>query len=290
MPTQTRRLSLHLECIQGVAEKSQGVTEFFKSAKATIDLGGPNAKCYLILSFPKGGRDQLLKTLRQAISQRGWEKGPEASEILNIGQYKPKVNAGIGTLIAMQDNQTAATGALLGDALSDLDALMLQAKDMVALAEKFKAAAADDAAAVGGGVSRSGGAAQTGAVALSLSGGADEELLVQAGIMSPVSLKVAGKSFHSELARQLAGTQFTCFTSTKVQILTLKAADFLTPILIGGGGGGGSGGEGGGGGSRSEGRARKGLSSRMITLTDAYCLYNRARGIDLVAPADLRQA
>uniref|UniRef100_A0A7S0NFE1 Vacuolar protein-sorting-associated protein 36 n=1 Tax=Hanusia phi TaxID=3032 RepID=A0A7S0NFE1_9CRYP len=28
----------------------------------------------------------------------------------------------------------------------------------------------------------------------------------------------------------------------------------------------------------------------MITLTDVYCLYNRARGIDMISPADLRKA
>lgn len=28
----------------------------------------------------------------------------------------------------------------------------------------------------------------------------------------------------------------------------------------------------------------------MLTLTDAYCLYNRARGTDLVSPDDLMEA
>ena len=64
-----------------------------------------------------------------------------------MAQYKPAVNAGIGTLMQMQHNQERATGTLLSDALGDLDALMLQAKDMVAVAEKLKAAAAMDLAA-----------------------------------------------------------------------------------------------------------------------------------------------
>ena len=64
-----------------------------------------------------------------------------------MAQYKPAVNAGIGTLMQMQHNQERATGTLLSDALGDLDALMLQAKDMVAVAEKLKAAAAKDRAA-----------------------------------------------------------------------------------------------------------------------------------------------
>ena len=68
----TGRFSLYLECIQSVSEKS----EFFKSAKAIIDLGGPGARCFVCISFPKGGRDAFVKALRQAIGQRGWEKAP----------------------------------------------------------------------------------------------------------------------------------------------------------------------------------------------------------------------
>jgi ESCRT-II complex subunit VPS36 len=180
-----------------------------------------------------------VKTVQHAISRRGWEAGPDPSEVLNMAQFKPKVNAGIGTLIQMQQNQERATGALLSDGLSDLEALMLQAKDMVAVAEKLKAAVEKEqkAAAV-----------------------ADSDdyssLLMQAGIVSPVSQEVAGKSFHSELAGQLA--------------------DFLTPII--------------GMNSQSAGRADRGVGPGMMTLTDAYCLYNRARGIDLISPADMRQA
>eukprot|EP00277_Geminigera_cryophila_P000385 CAMPEP_0179411332 /NCGR_PEP_ID=MMETSP0799-20121207/3839_1 /TAXON_ID=46947 /ORGANISM="Geminigera cryophila, Strain CCMP2564" /LENGTH=257 /DNA_ID=CAMNT_0021183391 /DNA_START=58 /DNA_END=827 /DNA_ORIENTATION=+ len=208
----TGRFCLYLECIQSVSEKS----EFFKSAKAVIDLGGPGAKCFVYISFPKGGRDAFTRALRQAIVQRGWEQGPDPSEILKMAQYKPKVNAGIGTLIQMQQNQEKATGALLGDALGDLDTLMLQAKDMVAVAEKLRAAAARDQSGAARNRHENG------------EGGGGEgsdysSLLLEAGIVSPVSLEVAGKSFHSELSGQLA--------------------DFLTPIIgqgrVGVGGAGG---------------------------------------------------
>ena len=127
---------------------------------------------------------------------------------------------------------------------------MLQAKDMVAVAEKLKAAAAKDRDQRAQGGQRSGGGS------CESEDGEYSALLLQAGIVSPVSLEVAGKSFHSELAGQIA--------------------DFLA-ALIGGGTGGAAG----------EGAGKRNPS--MITLTDAYCLYNRARGIDLISPADMRQ-
>jgi ESCRT-II complex subunit VPS36 len=248
----TGRFALYLECIQSVSEKS----EFFKSAKAIIDLGGPGSGCYVCISFPKGGRDAFVKALRQGISQRGWEKAPEASDVLKMAQCKPAVSAGIGTLIQMQHNQEQATSALLSDALGDLDALMLQAKDMVAVAEKLKEAAAKDRD------QRAQGAQPCAGAAFESEDGEYSALLLQAGIVSPVSLEVAGKSFHSELAGQIA--------------------DFLTPLIGGGTGGGVLKGEAAGGGAGTR-------KQSMITLTDAYCLYNRARGIDLISPADMRQ-
>ena len=177
-----------------------------------------------------------------------------------MAQYKPAVNAGIGTLMQMQHNQERATGTLLSDALGDLDALMLQAKDMVAVAEKLKAAAAQDVNAKerGGSVKCSPSESE----AQSSEESEYSNLLLQAGIVSPVSLSVAGKSFHSELAGQIA--------------------DFLEPVVGGGASGGAHG-------SVETATSGAGRRQSMITLTDAYCLYNRARGIDLISPADMRQ-
>ena len=91
--------------------------------------------------------------------------------------------------------------------------------------------------------------------------------ILQAGIVSPVSLEVAGKSFHSELAGQIA--------------------DFLMPIVGGGAEDMAHGAQASGGAAGARVAGRRNQS--MITLTDAYCLYNRARGIDLISPQDMRQ-
>lgn len=105
-------------------------------------------------------------------------------------------------------------------ALADLKSLMNNAKDMVALAQRYSQKLGSSSVAE-----------------------KDEfnSLLVSMGIQDPVSKATAGGTFHVQLARQLAEV--------------LRA-----PLERLGG---------------------------MITLPDAFCLVNRARGTDLLSPDDL---
>ena len=73
-----------------------------------------------------------------------------------------------------------------------------------------------------------------------------ENILQSIGMVSPVTKFSAGRSYHQQLARQLA--------------------DLLS----------------------SQGRLQR--MGGMITLTDLYSIYNRARGTELVSPDDLLQA
>lgn len=80
-------------------------------------------------------------------------------------------------------------------------------------------------------------------------GDADEisllnSLMLDMGIISPVTRENAGSAYYHQLARQLA--------------------EFLTTCMPNYGG--------------------------IMTLSDIYCLFNRARGVELVSPDDLFEA
>lgn len=85
--------------------------------------------------------------------------------------------------------------------------------------------------------------------------------LLSLGIASPVTRTTAGALFHQQLALQARPSpRCVCFTPhTAAQL-----ADFLARPLAGAGG--------------------------LLTLPDVYCLFNRARGTELVSPEDLLQA
>mmetsp|Transcript_15225 Transcript_15225/g.45951 ORF Transcript_15225/g.45951 Transcript_15225/m.45951 type:complete len:422 (+) Transcript_15225:178-1443(+) len=154
------------------------------------------------------------------------------------GQYPqsaaPKVPrrvaaSGVAALLEREQQRVAASDRVMDTALHDLQALMGQAQDMVALAEQFRAALARQPLE-----------------------NADEEVvanglaedLVSMGIAAPVTKEAAGRQYHVRLARELA-------------------AFLATPMERAGG---------------------------LLTLPDVYCLFNRARGLELVSPDDLLQA
>lgn len=118
----------------------------------------------------------------------------------------------------------------LNSGFKDIDALMGKAGELVALADRIKAAMAKEAAASGDAEAKQ-----------------NDEFngyLAQMGIAAPVTKSSAGSQFHSQLARELA--------------------DFCVKVMA--------------------------KTGPMITLPDLYCLFNRARGSDLVSPDDLFKA
>lgn len=92
--------------------------------------------------------------------------------------------AGVAGLLHREVQRAAATDQSLDEAFRDLDALMIQAGDMVALAQRFRgqllAAEGENAEAR-----------------------ALEADLVAMGIANPITRDAAGKAFHRELARQV---------------------------------------------------------------------------------------
>jgi ESCRT-II complex subunit VPS36 len=191
----------------------------------------------------------------------------------------PSSAVGVSAILQRQQARTEATGRSMDTAFRDLNALMAAAQEMVALAVRFRAVS-DGEEGVGGGGGESGGgggpsssSSSSGQQALVI----DRETqlqLIALGIASPVTRESAGARYTLELARQLG--------------------DFLLTPVVGGGGGSG----GGRGASAAAAAAAttaqqqdsSGLLSRaggVMLLHDVYCLFNRARGVELVSPEDL---
>jgi ESCRT-II complex subunit VPS36 len=159
------------------------------------------------------------------------------------------------------------------EAFKDLDALMRHARDIVALAQSYadktrsladgKAPADEAAAAAAGGAAASEGDAA-----------AFSALLHGLGIPSPVTRTSAGAAYHVQLSRQLS--------------------DFLrTPQPQPSHSHPKSGAAAGGGAAAAAAAAPQGVleaAGGMLTLIDVYCVFNRARGTELISPDDLIHA
>jgi len=167
-------------------------------------------------------RDILVGKIQQMLKARHWDTVPIYTQTRPKKSEFATTKAGISGLIKTQEDKHKEIGSTLNQAFTDLKALMANAADMVALAERLNSnhnPSEDNDV---------------------------RDIMIEMGMVaSPVTKEMAGNLFHSELARQLT--------------------DILDDHLI---------------------KKNKGI----IALTDVYCLYNRARGTELISPDDLYQA
>lgn len=197
------------------------------------------------------GRDEFYTHLSSSLSRKAWVK-ETAAEIMgrraNEGYAGATSNAGIAGILRRQEANRKATAEIATEAFSDLKSLIDKAKEVVAVVERYSAALQDKQSA-GGSSSASG------------TGGGGEEstreaedlsnILQDIGIASPVTKTNAGTRYHQQLARQLA--------------------DFLASPP----------------GGRTGARTLMDRFGGMMTLPDVFSIFNRARGTELVSPADL---
>lgn len=173
------------------------------------------------LSFHGGGLNQFYQHIENGLRAKAWENVVKEK----VREEFSTRSAGIGGIIKKTKDTVAKTDKSIDLAFKDLDALMENARNIVGLAEKFRhsqeAKAQDDK---------------------------DQSefntMLLDLGIVSPVTKSSSGAAYHTSLSRQLA--------------------DFMQVPLQRSGG--------------------------MMTLTAAYCLFNRARGTELISPDDMMQA
>eukprot|EP00775_Hariotina_reticulata_P005632 gene5632-5871_t len=150
--------------------------------------------------------------------------------------------------------KTSQTSASLAAAFQDLDKLMDMAAEMVKLAEKFRGVMGPDGAITLNHPAPSGaGVGGTSGSSSSSSPAGDMELLLDAD----TQLQLIAMGITSPVTKASAGSRYQ-------QELSRQLADFLAVPLSRAGG--------------------------VLLLPDVYCLFNRARGTELVSPDDLVQA
>jgi len=163
---------------------------------------------------------------------------------------------GIGGIVRRQEAERQNESALAAEAFSDLGELERHAKAMVALAEEYAATLARRRAAAAAAAAAAEAAAGAPPAAAAAAAAAAEPAPAPAAD-AELSALVSTLGITNPVTRAQAGSLFA------VEVARQLAA-FLRPVLERAGG--------------------------MLALTDAYCLYNRARATELVSPEELLQA
>lgn len=203
------------------------------------------------------GRDEFFSHMESALSRKAWVK-ETAAEVMGRraaggdgggGGGSRASTAGIAGILRRQEANRKATAEIATEAFSDLKSLIDKAKEVVAVVERYSAALQDKQTAASAGA----GAAAAGGDGGDSAREAEDlsSILQDIGIASPVTKTSAGTRYHQQLARQLA--------------------DFLSSPP----------------GKRAGARTLLDMFGGMMTLPDVFSVFNRARGTELVSPADL---
>lgn len=225
-------------------------------------MRAPPAPALLRLSFKESGRDAALEALRTAMVRAAWAAapppparalGPPSAPAEVIAAPPPASLAGIGGIVRRQEEDRRQESALASEALSDLGELERHAKAMVRLAEDYASSVARRRAAA----TLAAGAGTEGAGASSAGAGNSAGASESTAAGDDLSALVATLGITNPVTRAAAGSLYD------VEVARQLAA-FVRPLLDRCGG--------------------------MLALTDAYCLYNRARATELLSPDDLLAA
>jgi ESCRT-II complex subunit VPS36 len=177
--------------------------------------------------------------------------GSQQQQQVSVGSSRV---VGIAGIMHREAEKSSQTSASLAVAFRDLDNLMDMAADMVKLAEKFRGVMGPDGSILlnnnNNTVSNNNTNSNTESAA---AGGSGEQLLLDAD----TQLQLIAMGIASPVTRASAGARYH-------QELSRQLADFLAGPLARAGG--------------------------VLMLPDVYCLFNRARGSELVSPDDLLQA
>ena len=242
---------IDLKNISLIEEFNTGAFTFVQN-KVKVYLHNSNLSSFIVIKFEKQGKEEFLKLINKALENRSWEKYT-TDEKLNNKNNKVSVfssaNAGVAGIIRRQEQSIQSVDSLTKVALTDLDALMLRAREAVQVIQRYASYVDmsthdsnsnsphdhdDDNDSYSETTSQAGERNEM------------ETILQNIGIISPITKYSAGRMYHQQLARQIADI--------------LLQQNRL--VRLGG----------------------------MITLTDLYCLINKARGTELVSPDDLLKA
>lgn len=243
---------IDLKNISSIEEFNSGTFAFVQN-KVKVCLHNSNLSSFVVIKFEKQGKEEFMKLINKALENKSWEKYA-TGEKLNNGNNKVSVfssaNAGVAGIIRRQEQSIQSVDSLTKVALTDLDALMLRAREAVQVIQRYASyidmSAHDSNSNSPNDHDDDDNDSYSETTSQAGERNEMETILQNIGIISPITKYSAGRMYHQQLARQIADI--------------LLQQNRL--VRLGG----------------------------MITLTDLYCLLNKARGTELVSPDDLLKA
>ena len=244
----------------------------FTNTNVTTNNGN-NGNDNFWLKFHRDDKSLFMSDVEKALERRSWDhiqyemkSATRVDDTTALGKV-----VGVAGLQKRSEEQRIKVDTIKSEALKDLDTLMKHARDVIIIVEKYNKQQQNSDHTRSNMVGDSDGPkvdSITGTIQVFETEGNNynnnnnnninnnnnnfqvSNMIHDIGIIAPVTREMTGTLYHQQLSRQIA--------------------DFL---LVGTGNGGVI--------SKTGG---------IITLTDLYCLYNRARGTELVSPDDLYQA
>jgi len=217
------------------------------------------------LKFPEkvGEKDTFLASTRQFLAKRSWEAFSRHAHAAALKEQQradegfSTTQAGVAGLLRRQEDNLRAADELTREALGDLDSLMRRAREVASMVQRYASYAADRERQQqqqqdgGNATLPSSSSSSSGSSGGGTEGGNDEADALDA-ILHSIGI-------ISPVTKSSAGKAFH-------QQLARQLADFLLD------------------------HDRLKRLGGMVTLTDMYGVFNRARGTELVSPDDFLRA
>uniref|UniRef100_A0A803T9L2 Vacuolar protein-sorting-associated protein 36 n=1 Tax=Anolis carolinensis TaxID=28377 RepID=A0A803T9L2_ANOCA len=262
-------MAIPLSQIIFIEEQAAGIG---KSAKIVVHLHpAPSSKepgpfqsskySYIKLSFKEHGQIEFYRRLSEEMTQRRWESMPVSQTIeVNRSSQTGRIRAaGIVGIERKLEERRKEMDKNISEAFEDLSKLMDKAKEMVELSRSIANKIKD----------KQGDITEDETIRF-------KSYLLSMGIANPVTREThgSGTHYHMQLAKQLAGIlqaplEVLCAKFGPGASLTEATVSLVVDEL-----------------QLQERKERGGIMS----LTEVYCLVNRARGLELLSPEDLVNA
>eukprot|EP00531_Pseudo-nitzschia_arenysensis_P007350 CAMPEP_0116135048 /NCGR_PEP_ID=MMETSP0329-20121206/10983_1 /TAXON_ID=697910 /ORGANISM="Pseudo-nitzschia arenysensis, Strain B593" /LENGTH=457 /DNA_ID=CAMNT_0003629823 /DNA_START=103 /DNA_END=1476 /DNA_ORIENTATION=- len=214
----------------------------------------------LVLVFRTNGRasrDQAVLEFSRALERKRWEVATRLQQKSARANATLENRVGLDKILAKNKMRHRENAKLAEDALSgDSENLLQEAAGLLKVIQKYKVL-----------VQKSDGSGndQDEEAADKLKGLLSDMGMTSALSQSKVGGPSGGRGFGMRNAKDKSLRDYHEMTARQV-------ADFLVPRL------------------RKRSKAGSANSGGMMSLTDVYCLFNRARGSNLISPEDLRAA
>ena len=99
------------------------------------------------LRFEKDGKEEFLVILNKALEKRSWERNMVTEKATEAAQEETvfsSTNAGVAGILRRQEKNMQSVDTLAKSALTDLDALMLRAREAIAVVQRYASYTAGD--------------------------------------------------------------------------------------------------------------------------------------------------